>query len=334
MNEIATESISLKEIYDLAFEVFCKYGCNQENATALSRIVHNAERDGSLSHGLFRVPGYIASLKSGKVRGNANPAIEHKLSSIISVNGDYGFAPYALEVGLPVLEKAAKETGIAILKITNSFHFAAMWPETEFLADRGLIGIACTAAKPMVAPAGAKKAFFGTNPLSFAWPRNEKSAVVFDMATSTLAMGDVQIAARDGHEVPKGTGLGPDGNPSDDPKEIIKGVLLPFGGYKGSAISLMVELLSAGLTGDYFSFEAGENDNNDGGPPKGGEIVIAINPNLVAGEDWSEHSEKFLSKLQNMSGVRIPGERRHKNRLDQGPRLINKQMLNKVRNLL
>ena len=94
MNEIATESISLKEIYDLAFDVFCKYGCNQENATALSKIVHNAERDGSLSHGLFRVPGYIASLKSGKVRGNANPSIEHKLSSIISVNGDYGFAPY------------------------------------------------------------------------------------------------------------------------------------------------------------------------------------------------------------------------------------------------
>ena len=334
MSKAATEKISLKEIYDLAFNVFSKYGCNPENATALSRVVHDAERDGSLSHGLFRVPGYVASLKSGKVKGNAEPKIEQNLPTVISVDGDHGFAPYPLEVGLPVLAKAAEDNGIAILRIYNNFHFAALWPETEFLANRGLIGIACTAAKPMVAPAGAKKAFFGTNPLSFAWPRMESTPIVFDMATSRLAMGDVQIAARDGHAVPPGTGLGPDGNPSDNPEEIIKGVLLPFGGYKGSAISLMVELLSAGLTGDNFSYEAGEKDNNDGGPPKGGELIIAINPTLVAGNHWSNHSEMFLNKLTAMEGVRIPGERRHKNRLDAGPRFINKKMLEKVKILL
>ena len=334
MSEIKTEEISLQEIYDLAFDVFSKHGCDHNNATALSKIVHNAERDGSLSHGLFRIPGYIASLNSGKVKGNANPKIEQSFPSIISINGDHGFAPYALEIGLPVLADSAQKTGIAIMKITDSFHFAALWPETEFLAERGLIGIACTAAKPMVAPAGAKKAFFGTNPLSFAWPRIGKTPIVFDMATSTLAMGDVQIAARDGHDVPPGTGLGPDGNPSDDAKEIIKGVLLPFGGYKGSAISLMVELLSAGLTGDNFSYEAGEKDNKDGGPPKGGELIIAINPTLVAGNDWSDHSEMFLKKLKTMEGVRIPGERRHKNRLNQGSRFINKVMLEKVKVLL
>merc|ERR1712138_88369 len=104
--------------------------------------------------------------------------------------------------------------------------------------------------------------------------------VVFDMATATMAKGEVMIAARDGHELPNGVGLGPDGKPSNDPKEILKGVLLPFGGYKGSAISLMVELFAAGLTGDNFSYEAGETDNNDGGPPKGGELIIAINPKL------------------------------------------------------
>ena len=199
------------------------------------------------------------------------------------------------------------------MKITNTFHFAALWPETEFLANRGLVGIACTAAKPMVAPSGGKKAFFGTNPISFAWPRTKKTPVVFDMATSRLAMGDVQIAARDGHQLPEGTGLGPDGNASNDPKEVIKGVLLPFGGYKGSAISLMVELLSAGLTGDNFSYEAGETDNNDGGPPKGGELIIAINPKLVAGKNWEKHSSDFLKKLEKLSGVRLPGQRRHNN---------------------
>jgi delta1-piperideine-2-carboxylate reductase len=128
--------------------------------------------------------------------------------------------------------------------------------------------------------------------------------------------------------------LGPDGKPSDDPAEILKGVLLPFGGYKGSAISLMVELLSAGMTGDNFSYEAGQTDNNDGGPPKGGELVIAINPELVAGSGWDSHSEDFFKHLEAIEGVRVPGERRHKNRLDLGARSINKELLEKLRNLL
>jgi delta1-piperideine-2-carboxylate reductase len=96
----------------------------------------------------------------------------------------------------------------------------------------------------------------------------------------------------------------------------------------------MVELLSAGMTGDNFSYEAGENDNNDGGPPKGGELVIAINPELVAGVGWADHSEGFFQKLEGLEGIRVPGERRHKNRLDLGARNINKELLGKLRDLL
>jgi len=334
MGQVETEEISLEEIYQLAQDIFLKFGCDFANASALAKTVTTAERDGSLSHGLFRVPGYVASLKSGKVNGKAQPSIEQNLASVITVDGNMGYAPYSLEKGLPILAEAASKTGIAVMRLINSFHFAALWPETEFLAEKGLTGIACTVYKPTVAPAGAKKPFFGTNPMSFSWPRPKKNPVVFDMATSTLALGDVQIAARDGHPVPHGTGLGPDGNPSDNPTEILKGVLLPFGGYKGSAISLMVELFSAGLTGDNFSYEAAKKDNNDGGPPKGGELVIAISPELVAGDGWVSHSEDFFQKLEGLQGLRMPGERRHKNRLDDGPRNINKDLLSKVRNLL
>ena len=82
----------------------------------------------------------------------------------------------------------------------------------------------------------------------------------------------------DGRKVPPGTGLDPEGNETTDPNQIVKGVLLPFGGYKGSAIALMVELLASGLTGEQFSFEAKENDNTDGGPPRGGEMIIGMSP--------------------------------------------------------
>ena len=334
MSEIETRDISLADIENLALRVFTKYGCSADNAAALARTVTRAERDGSASHGLFRVPGYIASLASGKVKGDAVPKIEQSLASVISLDGDYGYAPLALETGLPVLAKAASETGIAVMRIINSFHFAAMWPETEYLAEQGLAGLACTAFKPSVAPAGAKQAFFGTNPISFAWPRPGYTPVVFDMATSRLAKGDVQIAARDGHAVPPDTGLGPDGQPTDDPAEILKGVLLPFGGYKGSAIAMMVEFLAAGMTGDYFSYEAAVHDNNDGGPAKGGEFILAMSPQLIAGEGWQKHNEDFIQVLSALDGIRLPGQRRHKNRLDTGPRHINAALLDKINSLL
>ena len=74
---------------------------------------------------------------------------------------------------------------------------------------------------------------FGTNPISFAWPRPGKTPVVFDMATASMAMGEVQVAKREGHKVPLGTGLNKDGKETTDPGEIADGgVLLPFGGIK------------------------------------------------------------------------------------------------------
>jgi len=239
-----------------------------------------------------------------------------------------------LKVGLPELIKLAKETGVAVLAITNSHHMAAMWPETEAIAEAGLVGFACTSYKPMVAPAGAKKALFGTNPISFAWPRPGKTPVVYDMATAAMAMGEVMVAARDGHKVPLGTGLNKDGKETIDPREITKGgVLLPFAGYKGSAIAMMVELLAGALVGENFSYETAAKDNKDGGPPSGGEFILSISPEKVAGPDWEKHSDEFFKKMQSMDGARLPGERRHKNRLDTGPRKINKELIEKIKKL-
>ena len=323
-------SLSLDEIHALAHDAMTANGCDEANAAALADIVTRAERDGSHSHGLFRVPGYVKALRSGKVDGKAKPVVTRRSPSVVHVDGGGCFAPLAQAEGLPVLAEVAAETGAAALSLTNIHHFAALWPETEFLAERGLVGIACTAYMPMVAPAGST---IGINPISFAWPRTGKPPVCFDMATAAMAMGDVQIAARDGKCVPLGTGLDKDGNDTTDPAKIAEGVLLPFGGYKGSAIALMVELLAAGLTGETFSYEAAENDNHDGGPPRGGEMVIALSPALIAGAGWDSHAEAFVDRLSSLDGVRLPGERRHVNRLDTGPRSINQALVETIRDL-
>ena len=332
---MTTTSLSLDEIYNLAKKTLLHNGCDKLNAEAVAKTVTFAERDGSVSHGLFRIPGYVSALRSKKVKGDSRPTTQHRTQSTIRVDGDYGFAPIAIQLGIPELIKTTNKYGVGVLGITNTHHFAALWHETEALAENNLIGIACTAYMPSVAPAGATKPLFGTNPISFAWPRKNNTPVVYDMATASMAMGEVQVAARDGHKVPMGTGLNKDGEKTDDPSAITNGgVLLPFGGHKGSAISMMVELLAAGLVGDMFSFEAKEADNKDGGPARGGEFIMAFSPQLIAGDGWNEHAEKFFEKMESMDGVRLPGKRRHNNRKDTGPRNINTVLVEKIKSLL
>ena len=331
---MATVSLTLDEIFDLAKKTLLANGCDDETASILADLIMKAERDGSLSHGLFRLPAYVTGLKSGKINGKARPEIKKISSSVIKVLGNNCLAPMVLNKSIPELVNAAKANGVAVLAITNSHHMAAMWPETETIAEQGLVAFACTSYKPAVAPAGAIKALFGTNPISFAWPRKNNTPVVYDMATASMAMGEVQVAKREGHKVPLGTGLTKDGKETTDPGEIADGgVLLPFGGYKGSGIAMMVELLAGALVGDNFSYETAEKDNNDGGPPSGGEFILAISPDKISENDWDNHSTKFFEKMKSMKGVRLPGERRHKNRLDKGPRNINEELVNKIKSL-
>jgi delta1-piperideine-2-carboxylate reductase len=323
-------SLSLEEIGELAARALSENGCDNENTAALVRTVVGAERDGSISHGLFRIPGYVASLRSGKVNGRACPKVSHKTPAIVSVHGENGFASLAIERSVPVLAEAAKNLGVAVMAMTHTHHFAALWPETEAIAANGLIGLACVCYTPIVAPAGGKEALFGTNPISLAWPRPGRSPMVVDMATAAMAQGEIQIAARDRKAVPMGTGLDAKGELTADPNEILKGVLLPFGGYKGSAIALIVELLAAGAVGERFSFEAGEADNKDGGPPRGGEFMLAISPEILAGADWAAHCEEFFKRFDAIDGVRLPGARRHQNRLSTAPRSVNAALVERI----
>ena len=286
---MATVPLSLEDIYNLANKTLLANGCDEETSNILSDLIMKAERDGSLSHGLFRLPAYVAGLKSGKINGKNRPKISKITPSVVKVDGNNCLAPMVLNKSLPELIKAAQENGVAVLSITNSHHMAAMWPETEAIAEEGLVAFACTSYKPAVAPAGSIKPLFGTNPISFAWPRKNKPPVVYDMATASMAMGEVQVAKREGHKVPLGTGLTKDGKDTTDPAEIADGgVLLPFGGYKGSGIAMMVELLAGALVGDNFSYETAEKDNNDGGPPSGGEFILAISPDKLSNSDWDD----------------------------------------------
>lgn len=308
--------MSLEEAHALAVRCLTLHGADEENARAVADIVTAAERDLCHSHGLFRIPGYVASLKSGKVNGKARPTVSDLAPSVVRVSGDGGFAPLALEVGRAALVERAKSNGVAALALNDIYHFAALWPETEALAEQGLAAFAFTAALPYVVAPGGRTPIFGTNPMAFAWPRPGKHPMVFDQASSTMARGEIMIAARDGHSVPYGAGIDSNGKDTTDPNAILDGgAQLAFGGYKGAALAMMVELLAGALIGDKLSFEAKEVDNGDGGPPAGGELIIALDPARFGdGAGFAAHADLLFERMLSDEGVRLPGDRRRKAR--------------------
>jgi delta1-piperideine-2-carboxylate reductase len=166
-----------------------------------------------------------------------------------------------------------------------------------------------------VVPHGGHRKVFGTNPLGFAAPRRNGDPLVFDQASSAIAHGDVQIAAREGHDLPAGYGVDSSGVPTTDPKAVLDGgALLPFGGYKGSSIAMMMEIMAAALAGGNFSFEVDLSTHPGAATPHSAQTIIVIDPTIGASGDFVERVEVLVEELRAAGQERLPGDRRYANR--------------------
>jgi delta1-piperideine-2-carboxylate reductase len=311
----ATQTIAFNDLIELLRQIFLRHGTSADVAAVLAENCASAERDGSHSHGIFRIKGYLSSLAAGWVDGQAVPVIEDVGAGFVRVDAGGGFAQPAMQAAKSLLIEKARTAGIAILAIRNSHHFAALWPDVEPFAQQGLVALSVVNSMTCVVPHDAHKPLFGTNPIAFAAPRADGQPIVFDMATSAIAHGDVQIAAREGRRLPPGMGVDRDGQPTEDPKAILDGgALLPFGGYKGSALSMMVELLSAALTGGNFSFEFDMSSKPGAQTPWTGQTIIVIDPDKGSGQAFAQRSESLVRQMHGVGQQRMPGDRRYRQR--------------------
>lgn len=312
---VDTQTISFADLTELLRQIFLRHGTSAQVAGVLAENCASAERDGSHSHGIFRIKGYLSSLAAGWVDGQAVPQVEDVGAGFVRVDAAGGFAQPAMQAAKALLIQKARSAGIAILAIRNSHHFAALWPDVEPFAQEGLVALSVVNSMTCVVPHDAQKPLFGTNPIAFAAPRAGGQPIVFDMATSAIAHGDVQIAAREGRMLPPGMGVDRAGQPTEDPKAILDGgALLPFGGYKGSALSMMVELLSAALTGGNFSFEFDMSSKPGAQTPWTGQTIIVIDPDKGSGQAFAQRSEELVRQMHGVGQERMPGDRRYRQR--------------------
>jgi len=320
---MTTLHIPFEQLRDTLQRIFERHGASPNVAHILADNCASAERDGSHSHGIFRIPGYLSTIASGWVNARAVPQVEDVAPSYVAVDAAGGYTQPAWQAGYTLLRDKARANGIALLAIRNSHHFAALWPDVEPLARDGLIAIALVNSMACVVPAGGQRALFGTNPIAFAAPRAHADPLVFDMATSGMAHGDVQIAARENRPLPEGFGIDSHGHPTTDPHAVLQGgALLPFGGshghHKGSALAMMVELLAAALTGGHFSWEFDWSAHPGAQSPWTGELILAINPNKNATSDhqhsFAQRCDTLVQAMQDAGQTRQPGQQRYRQR--------------------
>lgn len=310
-----TVRVPMAELTALLARIFQRHGTSAEVAAILADNVARAQRDGSHSHGVFRIPGYLSTLASGWVDGKAVPVVSDSAPGYVSVDARNGFAQPALAAAREALVAKARRNGIALLAIHDSHHFAALWPDVEPFAREGLVALTFVNSMACVVPHGGRQALFGTNPIAFAAPRSGGDPLVFDLATSAIAHGDVQIAAREGRRLPPGHGVDGTGAPTEDPNAILNGgALLPFGGHKGSALSMMVELLAAALTGGNFSFGFTWANHPGAQTPRTGQLFIVIDPSRGPGSDFAQRAEELVGAMHDAGQPRMPGDRRYRQR--------------------
>ena len=264
--------VSHRDLLEFARECFRRVGVPEEDAGIIADHLVLANLRGVDSHGVIRIPYYIEGVEKGYVRARSEIRILRETRATALIDGGGG-------LGIPVAVKAirlgiekAKSGGIAVVSVRNLGHVGMLAYYTLKITEQKLIGLVTANAPARVAPWGGAEPVFGTNPISFGFPAREKP-IIIDMATSVIADFKIKLAALKGEKIPEGVALDKSGKPTVDPKEALEGCLLPFGAYKGYSFSLIVEVLSAVLSGGSLSKQIIRQPST-----RGGFFVMILDP--------------------------------------------------------
>ena len=303
---------SLERLHRIAVDALCAHDVSAENAQLVANALIAAEADGLKGHGLSRLPSYCGQAASGKVDGKARPEAKQVADAAVRVDARCGFAYPAIALAIEKLNALAPKTGIATAAVFNSHHCGAAGHHAEALAKSGLLGLLFANTPKAIAPWGGSQGVFGTNPIAFAAPRIDRPPLVIDLSLSKIARGKIMVAEQEGTSIPEGWALDVQGRPTTDPKAAMEGTMLPMGDAKGAALVLMVEILSAALTGAHFGFEASSFFTSQGESPSVGQFLIAMAPEPLSAESFFARLEVLLTAILQQENTRLPGDRRLK----------------------
>lgn len=291
-----------------------RLGVPAEGARQVAECLLLAELRGVDSHGLIRLPVYARRIQAQAVKPKPVITVQSQYAAVAWVDGDNGLGPV---VGCRAMDEAlnlAESCGIGFVGVRHSNHFGAAAYYIERATRRRYIGCAISNAPPNMAAFGGRERFLGTNPIAIGIPAGRERPVLFDASSSVAARGKIIAAAQKNLAIPEGWAIDPQGRPTTDAREALAGAVLPFGGAKGSAISLIIDILSGVLTGAAFALHLNTLENLHA-VQNLGQVFAALRTDLfLPAEEFTRRMDEILRLLKASApapGVRCvlaPGE--------------------------
>jgi LDH2 family malate/lactate/ureidoglycolate dehydrogenase len=269
---------------------------------------------GRPNFGVQRLPIHMQRVKCGVLSCPAHLEFTSISPSIELLDGGGGFGHYVSGQGMARAVELARINGLGIVGVRNSNFFGAGAYYTQQAAAAGMIGMALSNSFPKVAAHGGFAPVLGTNPLAFAAPRRGGQSLLLDMATSSVAGSTVRARMESGEGLPEGSATDASGNPISDPAKVAAGALLPFGGAKGYALALFVELFSALITGAGVSHGVASMYNNFTETGNNGHFLMAVD--ITRWMDLATYFDRLESLVETIKSsgagrdVLLPGEAR------------------------
>jgi len=298
-------------------QIFIKYKLSREHALICADALINAELVGAPSHGLSRLKMYCDRISKKVINPKPKIKIKKISQSIAHVDGNNSIGFVAADIAIKTAITNAKKTGIGLVAVKNSGHYGLSGYYAEQAVKKNLIVMVFTNAPPAVAPHGALKSLFGTNPICFGTPTGSKIPFILDTSISMINRGKIRVAAREGERIPEGVALDKFGKPTTDPKKALEGVQLPIAGFRGSGLAWMVDILSGVLTGGNHAGRVKDPFTDFSGPQNIGHLFFALRPDLFVGNSFTKRIKdniKTIKKLPRIKGIKeilYPGQNKY-----------------------
>jgi|TARA_X000000368_G_scaffold120124_1_gene94101 LDH2 family malate/lactate/ureidoglycolate dehydrogenase len=306
-----------KKLKKILTKIFINHGLSQNHANISSNALINAELVGAHTHGLARLKMYCDRINKKVINPKAKIKIKKISQSISQVDANSSIGFVAADIGIKEAIKNAKKTGIGLVGIKNSGHYGLSGYYAEQAVKKNLIVFCFTNAPPAIAPHGSKKKLFGTNPICFGSPTTSKIPFILDTSVSEINRGKIRVAAKTGKKIPIGVALDKFGKSTTDAKKALLGVQLPLGGFRGSGLAWMVDILSGVMTGANHGGKVKDPFDDFSGPQNVGHMFITIRPNLFVGNFSQRIKEnikrvKRLPKIKGVKEILYPGQNKFK----------------------
>ena len=305
---------------EFAAGVLRAQGLPKTDASLVARGLLLANLRGLDSHGIARIPIYAGRLRAKVVNPRPNIAIDEVTPVVASVDGDDGMG---FVVGHQAMTKAieiASSYGIALAGVRNSTHYGMAALYVLQAIDAGMIGMAFTNSSPAMPVWGGRTVFLGAAPFAAGVPSKQREPFVLDMAMTVIARGKIRLAAQRGDPIPEGLALDGEGKPTTDAAKAFDGVLLPFGDVKGSALGMLMDILSGVFTGAAYGGQVRSLYNDMIAPQNVGHLFIVIRPDLfVSGDGFLERMDDMIDmakdspRAEGFEEILIPGEPEKRN---------------------